>query len=195
MRAGAEFWGLGVSGRKTPVFIRVHLWIVLLLCGGFSPAWAAFPQVGSTNTSVTTPASTNHVISLPSGISSGNLLLAMWGVDDATDGTWPTGWTEIVATTLPSNTGRLEVAYRIADGTEGTTITVTSISKTSSHITYRITGYSGTPQTGTTASGTSTNANPPSVTPRGELRRRCGLRWVQWMGPTLRRHQRTTQTC
>jgi hypothetical protein len=127
----------------------------------------AFPVVQATNTSVTTPAATSHVISLPAGIVSGNLLLAIFGIGGNTVGSWPAGWTELWGTELPASVGRLECRYRIADGSEGATITVTtSGALTSSHTTYRIDTFSGNaPVAGTTATATSTNANPPSLTP------------------------------
>lgn len=127
----------------------------------------AFPVVRATNTSVTTPASTSHVISLPAAIVSGDLLIAIWNPDGTGAGTWPAGWTQLWATNLPANTGRTECRYRVADGTEGASITVTTAAAvTSSHATYRIDTFSGNaPEAGVTATANSANANPPSLTP------------------------------
>ena len=127
-------------------------------------AASSFPQVAATNTS-TAASSTSIVISLPSGIANGDLLIAMcFGYADRTH-TWPAGWTEL----WDSDTGNIAAAgaYRVADGGEGSTITVTlGIGATSSsHITYRITGYQGTPEVGTAVGGNSTTPDPPSVTP------------------------------
>ena len=58
--------------------------------------------------------------------------------------------------------------YKIADGTEGTTMSVTTdASEQSAHVTYRITSWHGTtaPEAPAVATGTSTTPNPPSLTP------------------------------
>ena len=140
--------------------------VIQLVGFGAKPASAPFPQVAATNTSSAASGGT-AIISLPSGIVSGNLLIAVCcGYDDRTH-TWPAGWTEMWDT----DTGNVATsgAYRVADGSEGATITVTFGlgSTVSSHVTFRITSYQGTPESGTAAGGTSTAPNPPSLNPPG----------------------------
>jgi hypothetical protein len=119
------------------------------------------------NTNGGATAVTSMVCNLPSGIVSGDLLIVVLGRSGiAGTVTWPAGWTEIEdqATIRP-----LAYAYRIADGTEGSTITVTSSnSRTFSAMAFLIKNHASStsaPVDGTSATGTSTDANPPSVTP------------------------------
>lgn len=86
------------------------------------PTFIAFGSEFSNSSNLT-----SHAIPVPAGISSGDLLLATvqfnGGANDV--GTWtpPSGWTTVVGyTTRPNNI----VAYKIADGTEGSTQTFTS---------------------------------------------------------------------
>lgn len=127
-------------------------------------AAAPFPTVVTTNTS-TGASSSSHTVSLPTGIVSGNLLIAFCALNDDRTHTWPAGWTELT----DADTGNIvaSVAYRVADGSEGSTISVSlgGGSSTSAHITLRITNYTGTPEAGTPVGGTSTTPDPPSVSP------------------------------
>lgn len=71
-----------------------------------------------------------------------------------------------------NNGNGLYIAYRYADGTEGSTIDLTSSASTrSATITYRISGAADpsvqAPQIGTTATGSSTTPDPPSVSVTG----------------------------
>jgi len=128
------------------------------------PAWADFPTVAATNTSNATEV-TSHAISLPADILSGHLLIVLLGLADNRTTTWPGGWTEMWSV---SSAGAVvfEGYYRIADGTEGATITVTTnFGTTSGHNSYRITGYADTPEDGTPATGSGTTPDPPSLTP------------------------------
>ena len=111
--------------------------------------WAGsrdYPVVAGTNTSTTTTASTSHTLSLPGSISSGDLLIAMLAATNqgtATNVSWPSGWTEFYEADASAGNGHQAQAgaYRQADGTEGSTITVTTNnSVTSAHNAYRITG-------------------------------------------------------
>ncbi|HEX9895911.1 MAG TPA: hypothetical protein VGA78_18410, partial [Gemmatimonadales bacterium] len=114
----------------------------------FSALPTNFPQVVATNTSATTTASTSHTVSLASGIQSGDLLIAMLsGYFDSgstpVDVDWPAGWTEFFEQDATSSTLHLAVAgaYRKADGSEGSTISVTTnLAVLAAHNAYRITG-------------------------------------------------------
>jgi hypothetical protein len=130
----------------------------------------AFPQVAATNSGASTVNQTDHAVNLPSGIVSGDLLIVLFGADSNEEVGWPGGWTELID--LNANTeSTLSIGYRIADGTEGSTITVTTgTSEASVHQSYRITGHAGAgtpPQVSAGAGGLSSNANPDGLTPTG----------------------------
>jgi hypothetical protein len=130
------------------------------------------PQVAATNTSVNNTANTNHTVNLPSGIQSGNLLIVIFGFDGGTNQTitWPIGWTSFFRSDRSTVVG-VAAAYRQADGSEGSTITVqTSANTRSSHNSYRITGAADPatrPPESAASNGNSTTPNPPSLTPTG----------------------------
>jgi hypothetical protein len=119
--------------------------------------------IGATyNTAGTTR--TAHPIPLPTGIVAGELLLAVFPYDGGAGATWPAGWTEI-ADRANSSHG-LAVAYRIANGTEGSTVTVTTAAELAVGFVYRITGWHGSaPPEIATAIGSSATPDPPSLTP------------------------------
>ena len=131
-----------------------------------SPAVVGTP----TETAVST-ASTSHVVNLPSG-TTGNLLLAIMAKGSA--GTTPgvntlTGWNELLDEAIVLG---LYIAWRLADGTEGTTTTFTLSSATrGAWIVYEISGMADpntqAPQVGTTATGSGTTPDPPSVSVTG----------------------------
>jgi len=76
---------------------------------------------------------TSSIISLPSGILAGDLLVAFVAHHVRRTSSWPAGWTEI-ADDFASGTlgdGAASIGWRLADGaTDGTTVTVTSSDKT-----------------------------------------------------------------
>jgi hypothetical protein len=77
-----------------------------------------------------------------------------------------TTFTEIDAT----ETSRLEIRYRVADGTEGSTLAIqTTVAGRSSHASYRISGHNPTtpPVASAGARGTSATPNPPPLVPPG----------------------------
>lgn len=121
-----------------------------------------FPVVAGTNTSTQTSA-TSHTVNLPASIAAGDLLIVLFGWPaTADDVSTPSGWTQFM--NVLNNT-RLYGFYRVADGGEGSTLTVTSSSSAASrHNSYRITGYQGTLEVAT-ATGSSTTPNPPNLAP------------------------------
>jgi hypothetical protein len=129
----------------------------------------AFPAVqGTPAESSTNTAGTSHVVTLPTGIQAGELLLVF--IDKgSTAATFNAlaGWTELLDENLANG---IAILYRWADGTEGASITLTSSASTrSARIAYRIAGAANpgtTPPTlGTVGTGTSTTPNPGNCNP------------------------------
>ena len=140
--------------------------------GTFAKATALFPSVLATNTSLEdTGNPTNHTVSLPAGISAGNLLIVVFSCDGAESVGWPAGWTEIFEVSN-SIFNTLAVAYRQADGLEGATIIVTTgTGERSAHVSYLIKDHEDpatrAPEISTGATGASINPDPDSLTPTG----------------------------
>lgn len=112
---------------------------------------------------------TSHVVALPSSITSGQLLIVLFGQREDADATFPAGWTEFFDAGTAGQAG-IAGAYRVADGAEGASITVTTTAnRPDAWAVIRIaagTFKSGTaPEAGTVATGSSTTPNPPSLTP------------------------------
>jgi hypothetical protein len=126
-----------------------------------------FPTIAATATSTNDTATTTQTVSLPTGISSGHLLIAGLTVRNATAFTWPAGWNGLYQANASGNNHRIELAYRFADGTEGSSISVTTGNAKGAHFCYRITGMhaSQAPEAGTAVNATTTTPNPPSVSP------------------------------
>lgn len=112
--------------------------------------------------------SSSYNLTLPSGITSGDGLIAIISTNNNITHTWPAGWTELDDTNAGGATGvSSSVAYRKADGTEGSTVNVSlsSGSNVASRI-YRISGtdfatYAPEVQA---ATGSSTGPDSPSIT-------------------------------
>jgi hypothetical protein len=109
--------------------------------------------INSFNTAVLTGTATSQssntasaVVSLPSGIQVGDLLVAAIGCRDNRSYTWPAGWNE-AGDANAGEYGSATVGWRIADGTEGATITVTASASatTMRHCSARFTGGFSTP--------------------------------------------------
>lgn len=129
-----------------------------------SPAWAAFPVVEGTATATNTSNGTSQNVNLPASIAAGELLLVCGSIDnDPGTITWPgsSEWTQLINSASGVN---LVVGYKIASGSEGTSMTVTTAnSQRSAWVAYRISTWHGTsaPEAATAV----TNSNAPSVTP------------------------------
>lgn len=148
---------------------RISALLIVLLVGlPASMGWAAFPQVQTVSNGDTAPG-TSHTLTLPTSIASGDLLIAAAGAGDGDTPsiTWPGGWTGIYDCLTNDSLGRISVAYRVANGGEGASISVTTGSSTrTSYVIYRITGHNSTaPAVGTCAPATGTSADPPALTP------------------------------
>lgn len=164
----------GIWMPPKPAIIRpapeVHKGIGLF----FSPPYAAGPPPITYPTVNGTPATsthlgTNHSVTLPSGITAGELLLIVIG--NTNDNTpipainTPAGWTELLNTAVTARICRLKILYKTADGSEGGSQTVTKGSSYSGAIAYRIGNWGGTPEIGTSADSNTVAPNPPSVSP------------------------------
>lgn len=98
---------------------------LLLTAGGDKPA-PTFVAFGS-ELSISGTNATSHPVPVPAGVASGDLLIAMvqgnGGTNDVNSWTPPSGWTTIQGyTTRPNHI----IAYKISNGTEGSTQTFTS---------------------------------------------------------------------
>lgn len=132
----------------------------------------AFPQVGATATTDGTAATANAVVNLPTGIAADHLLIVLHrSASNATaHAVSGGGWTNLVNDASDASNDRISLWFRVADGTEGATITITQTSSKLASIAYRITGHDSVanpPQVSTVAVGTNTLPDPPSLTPTG----------------------------
>lgn len=108
---------------------------------------------------------TTTTVNLPAGILAGDLLLACWGGGLASGTFAISGWTN-----LYSGSSRVNLAYKVATGSEGSTATATWGSGTSgSLVTLLVRGASVKAATfivaGTTATATSANPITPTLSP------------------------------
>jgi len=131
----------------------------------------AFPTLAATNNSVNSSVTTSHTVSLPASISAGDLLIFIFGLVDAGAITTPSGWTlirNVIERPGVSETIEFSTFYKVASGSEGASVTVTTAqSRRSAHVSYRITGYSSVPEGSTGTSGGSGSPDPDSLTPSG----------------------------
>jgi hypothetical protein len=113
-------------------------------------------------------------VNLPAAIVSGDLLLAAFSLDEDTRSVnTPSGWTLLLnqagVNDAGANDNRLTIFYRVANGTEGTTLAVTLPTSSRTAVwAGRITGSAtGTAPEATgsgSTSGGTTTPNPPSET-------------------------------
>lgn len=126
----------------------------------------AFPVIAAS--AATTNLSDPAVVNLPAGIAAGNLLVAIIGPSTARSGTPPSGWNEIADEADGGGGFQFIVAYRFADGSEGSTISY-DLSGTNfggAARVLRITGaHASTPPAIATAKTSSNTPNPPSLNP------------------------------
>lgn len=66
-----------------------------------------------------------HSLNLPGSIAAGNILVAVVRAPASTTISWPAGWTEWEQNNADASDDETSLAYRVADGTEGATITIT----------------------------------------------------------------------
>jgi hypothetical protein len=159
---------------------RTWLFCIVVLWGLCLPSLLlAAITVEATNTSTHTSVTTTQVVALPSGLTSGDLLIIIVTVErDSTNAspvqiTTPTDWTLITSCEAvgPTALGDDDVVMRafkkISDGTEGASVNVTSSSRRGSHNSYRITGHFDltSVECATTNGSGTTDVDPPNLTP------------------------------
>lgn len=128
----------------------------------------SFPQVSDadTRTGSQTANTQSHRVNLPSNVRRDDLVLVFISFDGSPTVTWPPGWTPVVAASNGVN-NRLEIRFRIADGTEGASLTATTnVAEQSVHRSIRVSGVDpATPPVGVTASGANATPDAPLLDP------------------------------
>ena len=135
----------------------------------------AFPQIVGTNSSSHDTATTTHTVALPPQILAGDLLFVFFGhTGSFTVPVFPAGWTRTTNSGTYSNFNNIGAVWgwRIADGAEGASISVTTGGTVrSAHYSYRIQGqgYPGLGDVGSwgAAGGDNTAEFQGSITPPG----------------------------
>lgn len=113
---------------------------------------------------------TTQTIGMPSGVASGDLLIVAMQCFGTPTPTFPAGWTQIY--TVTSSTIKQFAFYKVSDGTEGASISVTlSSDDQCAYKSVRITGHdAATAPEGATSTGVSSGTpttDPPSLNPSG----------------------------
>lgn len=128
----------------------------------------AFPTDAARLNTNGTAAAINKVCNLAGGIVSGNLLILILRSAGADTHTTPTGWTQLVLNNAADGSDdTTSIWYRIADGNEGATVTVTATTSLKfAAECWRVT-EGDTPQVSGTATGASATPDPPSFSPAG----------------------------
>ena len=130
-----------------------------------------FPTRQSNTGGAAASSSISHVVNMPAGVTSGDLLVIIFGTRASRTITEPSGWTKL-SQSAGSNTS-LAVIYKKSDGTEGADETVTlSANAWAAWETYRITGAvdpaSQAPEAAYAfADVDESSGDPPSLTPTG----------------------------
>jgi hypothetical protein len=127
----------------------------------------AFPQVQTSNYGYNDSAGTSHTVNLPASISAGDLLIIFFGFYTGTVSV-PSGWSQLGSTDANGTNILLATFYKVASGSEGSTVNVTTGSSCKSdHTSYRITGYaaSGYIEKSSATTGTDSSPNPTTLTP------------------------------
>jgi hypothetical protein len=124
--------------------------------GGVSPPRVVQRTHSNSGAATSSP----HTVSLPTGTVVGNMLVGFLYARGGT-GNWtaPTGWT------LELNNSQLGIIYRVVDGSEGSSVSVTGPSSRADYLVYEVENVDTLNiGVGTTATGTTANADPPSIT-------------------------------
>lgn len=155
--------------------IRLIVFVLLAVTSLVPAAWANFPTLAAApTTSSTDTAATSHTVSLPGSIASGDLVCASlsFGTVGAGTITWPDGTWVSTAADFSNATGTVTISIRchIGTGSEGATISVTTVGTTKgAFIVWRVAAgdWHGTtmPECGTTGGGTVVTGNSTSPDP------------------------------
>lgn len=132
-------------------------------------AGLTFPAIATASGGNRTTDSTTQTLDMPASVASGDLLIAVLVCDGNPTFTWPAGWTALTSGASNSSECRVEARYRVADGSEGASIAVTtSASEMMAYNVVRITDYQGTPEAtaGNTGGGVA-SPQPASLNPSG----------------------------
>lgn len=132
---------------------------------------SSFPVLAGTASSMQSSNTTVHTVALPNSIASGDLLLVFFSVDGLPGIVWPVGWNVLLEDSTTSPFETFAVAYKIANGSEGSSITINTTGpnpEQSSHQSFRITDHGHTasvpPELSYTV-GSSNSPDSPNLTP------------------------------
>lgn len=131
----------------------------------------ASPVDAGRATTNSTTSGTSHNLNLPGSIAAGDFLVAVVRCPASTTIAWPAGWEEWEQSSADASDDETSIAWRIADGTEGATITITlGTSRILVGLAYRITGAVGiTFSSEATGSGSQPNSGSVSFPSRDVL--------------------------
>ena len=150
----------------------VHLLVAMALALSFTlvttvPAISA-PVVATVTETAFGIAATDHYVSMPSIVNTGDLLVVVFANDRDESVTTPGGWTELASDTNGPHI-RVSVYHKIAAGTEGGTAVnfITSAAEEAAAQVYRITNWHGTtpPEISVAATGSDASPDPSSLNP------------------------------
>jgi len=121
------------------------LLVIAALVGFAPPAEAtSFPVIEIANGGFDAASVSSHPVPLPTGgggIDTGDLLVVVFCYGGAVSATAPGGWTGLTFFTSQQTQSRMNGWYRVADGSEGTTLSITtSVALRASYQTYRVVG-------------------------------------------------------
>lgn len=102
---------------------------------------------------------TSHSITMPGGMTNGNLIVVIWGCDGNTPLTFTSGWTKIDQEAQGAVVKGV-ILYKYVTGSDSLTIT-TNASEQSSSIVYEL--NNAAPPLTASSSGNSTNGDPPNL--------------------------------
>jgi len=146
--------------------------------GAFSASIDGFPYIKDSNNSEVGGSNTSHTVALPSDVASGDLLLIVFTYRNYTVPgvtlTTPSGWVVVDSLVTDNDISiSLYIFARIADGSEDSTVAITSSANArSSHCSVCVAGHAAevSPISGMSISKTGNDEfpygslNPPSVT-------------------------------
>lgn len=147
----------------------------------------AFPTVAGNTGGVNPSSGTSFDVPLPSSISAGNLLIAFLSGGNPRTINVPTGWTSLFA--VSGTESQLDGIYKIADGTEGGAVNVTT--STACFLagnTFRITSFAGTPESATQSNGNTDTHGIPTFTVS------WGVKQTLWIAAVGNRQLETVTT-
>ena len=123
----------------------------------------AFPQVATTTNALDDTAHVSTVVTMPSGSTTGDLVIICASKDGSGLFTVAsgTGWT--TATNATDGSAALGVFWKVFTGS-GDNLTLSHASETTVYLGYRITGHNSQVEVGTAATGATNLPDPPSLT-------------------------------